>query len=137
MFDSRQYQFSDIEVILGGKDITKIRGIKYTTKQEKEVVHAKGDEPHSIQRGNKTYEGEVTMLQSDYEALVLAGKGSILDLRVNITVNYGNPVKGDQMITDVIEFAEFTEESKEIKQGDKNMEISLPFIALRIKKQVI
>lgn len=137
MFDSRQYQYSDLQVILGGKDITKLRAIEYTGKKDKEVLHAKGDEPHSIQSGNKTYEGKITMLQSDYEALVLAGGGTVLDMKVNIMANYGNPEKGDTMMSDLIEYAEFTEEAKGLKQGDKYQEISLPFICLRIKRQVV
>ena len=36
MFDSREYEFADLTLVLGGKDITGFRGVKYTVKQEKE-----------------------------------------------------------------------------------------------------
>ncbi|HON52200.1 MAG TPA: hypothetical protein P5243_05335 [Bacteroidales bacterium] len=136
MFDSREYEFADLTLVLGGKDITGFRGIKYTVKQEKEVVYGKGNEPLKIQKGNKSYEGELTLLQSELETLIANGGGSVLDLQVDAVVAYGNPSKGDALITDVIQGIQFTEEAKELKQGQKYMEITLPFIYLRKKSQV-
>ena len=75
MFNSREYERSDVNVVAAGRPVTGIRGVKYSSKQEKEVLHAKGNKPHSIQRGNKTYDGELTVTQSEYEALRAAGGG--------------------------------------------------------------
>ena len=91
MFDTRQYEYADINVALGGRVITGLRGIKYSSKQEKEAVYGKGNEPMHIQKGNISYEGEVTLLQSELETLRLAGKGSVLGLRLDAVVAYGNP----------------------------------------------
>ena len=122
-FDSREYEFADLTLVLGGKDITGFRGIKYTTKQDKEPVYGKGNEPLKIQKGNKSHEGELTILQSEYETLVAnSPSGSILDLQLDAVVAYGNPGNGDMLITDVLQGLQFTEESKEVKQGDKFME---------------
>jgi hypothetical protein len=52
-------------------------------------------------------------------------------------VAYGNPGNGDMLITDVLQGLQFTEESKEVKQGDKFMECKLPFIFLRKKAQTL
>lgn len=134
-FNSRQYEWGDVTLVLGGRDITGIRGIKYTEKGEKEALFAKGRRPHSIQTGNITIEGEITILQSEAIALEKAGNGSILGLSVDAVVSYGNPSLGDAMITDRIVGVSFTESPKELKQGDKNMEISLPFIALAVVNQ--
>ncbi len=60
----------------------------------------------------------------------------LLDLQLNIVVTYGNPSKGDMIVTDVLYGVEFTEETKEMKQGDKFMEVTLPFIALKKEKKV-
>ena len=137
MFDTREYEWNDVTAIVGGRDFTKFRGVKYTTKQEKELVYGKGNEALSIQKGNKSREGEITMLQSEYETLRAASKTkSVLDLQIDMVVCYGNPTNGDVMITDVLQGVQFTEEAKEMKQGDKNMEITLPFIFLRLKKAV-
>ena len=130
MFNSREYEWSDVNVVAAGRPVTGIRGVKYSSKQEKEVLHAKGNKPHSIQRGNKTYDGELTVTQSEYEALRAAGGGDILDISIDIVVAYGNPSKGDVITTDLLMGVEFTEDNTEWKQGDKFQEKSLPFIFL-------
>ncbi len=135
MFDSRQYEFADLNLELGGRSVTGFRGIKYSSKHEKELVYGKGNEPLHIQKGNKSYEGEVTMLQSELETLRQLGGGSVLGLRLDAIVSYGNPSNGDTLITDKIRGLEFTEDAKEMKQGDKFMEVTLPFICLRIENQ--
>lgn len=135
MFDSRQYEFADLTLALGGRVITGFRGIKYSSKQEKELVYGKGNQPQSIQKGNISHEGEITLLQSELETLRLAGRGSVLGLRLDAVVIYGDPANGDTLVTDKIRGIEFTEDPKELKQGDKFMEVTLPFICLRIENQ--
>lgn len=136
-FDSREYEFADVTLVMGGKDIASIRGLKYTVKQEKEPVYGKGNEPRKIQKGNKSYEGELTCLQSDLETLIANSTDrSILSLQLDAVVSYGNPSNGDVLVIDVLQGLQFTEEAKEIKQGDKFMDIKLPFIFLRKKAQV-
>ena len=135
MFDTREYEWSDITLIVAGRDVKGFRGVKYTEKQEKEALYAKGNKAHSIQRGNISYEGELTMTQSEYELLRMSMGGSILNGRVlQITVAYGNPSKGDLMITDTLLHVEFTEDSTEWKQGDKFQKKSLPIIFMDKKR---
>lgn len=128
MFNSREYEWSDVNVAVAGRVVTGLRGIKYSSKQEKELLHAKGNKPHSVQRGNKTYEGEITLLQSEYEALKKAAGGDILDISCNVIVSYGNPSKGDAVTTDSLIGCEFTEDNTEWKQGEKFQEKAIPFI---------
>lgn len=135
MFDTRQYEYADVTLSMGGRIVTGCRGLKYGSKQEKELVYGKGNQPLHIQRGNTSYEGEITMLQSELESLRLAGNGSVLNLRLDAEVVYGNPTNGDVVVVDKVRGLEFTEDVKEIKQGDKFMEITLPFIALRVENQ--
>lgn len=133
MVNTREYEWADISLIVAGRDIKGFRGVKYSEKQEKEAVHAKGNRPHCIQSGNITYEGELTLLQSEYETLRLAMGGSILSGSLSMVVAYGNPSKGDVMVTDVLSGCEFTEDGTEWKQGDKFQEKSLPFVFLSKK----
>ena len=67
MFDSREYEWADLTFVLGGKDITGFRAIKYGEKQDKDLVYGKGNKPLKIQKGNKSYSGEITLLQSEFE----------------------------------------------------------------------
>ncbi len=130
MVNTREYEWADVNVVMAGRPITGLRGVKYSSKQEKEVVHSKGNKPHSIQRGNKTFDGEITLLQSEYEALRKACGGDILDASVDIVAAYGNPTNGDAITTDILVSCEFTEDNTEWKQGDKFQEKALPFIFL-------
>ena len=142
LINGRQYEFADISVVMGGRDITGLRGIKYSTKQEKEVLYGKGNKPISVQKGNYSHDGEITILQSELETLELLarqqfGRSDIMLLNLNIVVVYGNPLKGDAMITDRLFNVQFTESPKEVSQGDKNLEHTLPFICTDIQYQTI
>lgn len=140
MFNSREYEWSDVTVVLAGRDVTGIRAVSYKSSQEKEALYAKGNKPHSIQRGNKAYEGSVTVLQSELQALAAAAKtagGDILDLSFNIIVSYGNPSQGDVITTDLLRGCQITEYEKGLSQNDKFMEIELPLIAMDIKENYI
>jgi hypothetical protein len=133
MFNSREYEWADISLIVAGRPVTGIRAVRYTKSQEKEALYAKGNRPHSIQHGNKSYAGSLTLLQSELEALELSAGGDALDANFDIMVAYGNPLKGDVIQTDFIKGAELTEIPKGMAQNDKFAEIELPFIALDIK----
>ena len=128
MVNTREYEWSDITAVMAGRNVTGLRAVKYSSKQEKELLHAKGNKPVGIQRGNKTYDGEIGLLQSEYEALRKASGGDILDISFDLVVAYGNPNHGDVITTDLLVGCEFTEDNTEWKQGDKYQEKTLPFI---------
>ena len=132
MFDSREYEWADLTILIGNRIIVGARGVKYANKQDKELIYGKGNEPYAIQKGNKSHDGELTLAMS--ELLALQNESltkSVLDLQVNITVCYGNPAQGDVMHTDKLMGVQFTEEPQDMKQGDKFSEHSLPFVFLR------
>lgn len=133
-FNSREYEWADVSVVAAGRMITGIRGVSYTSSQEKEALYGKGNKPHSIQRGNKTFSGAIRLLQSELEALELAAGGDALDISFNIVVAYGNPAKGDVITTDLLVGCEITEIPKGLNQNDKFMEIELPLVMLDVKR---
>ena len=133
-FNSREYEWSDVSVVAAGRMITGIRGVSYTSSQEKEALYGKGNKPHSIQRGNKSYAGSVTLLQRELEALERAAGGDALDITFNILVSYGDPTKGDAITTDLLVGCEITEIPKGLNQNDKFMEIELPLVMLDVIK---
>ena len=133
MINGREYEYADITLILAGRTVVGVRGIKYSSKQEKEPLYGKGNKILSIQRGNISCEGELVLTQSEYLGLKDLGNGSVLNLSLNAIVAYGNPSKGELMRTDSIIGLEFTEEPIEWSQGDKYAEITLPFVALDIE----
>ena len=78
------------------------------------------------------------VLQSELIALdraaVEAGKTDILDLDFDIVVSYTN--ESGIMTVDRIVGASITDTTRSMKEGDLNMEVELPFIALRVKQNV-
>jgi hypothetical protein len=135
LINGRQYEFADLTLFLGGRDVTGFRGINYGSKQEKEVLYGKGNRGMSVQKGNISHDGDISFTQSELETLKALGGGTVLNLNLNAVVCYGDPSKGDVLITDKIQGLQFTKEEKQIKQGDKFMEVTLPFIALNIDYQ--
>lgn len=139
-FDTREFEFSDTKVSLLGRELTGLRGVKYKKSQEKEAVYGAGNEPKSIQRGKKNYDGTLMMLKSDFDALntaaVAAGYEDIVDVPghlINITVVYSKDGSA-ALKTDRILNVEFTEYEDGLENADKFKEVSLPFIALKVRK---
>jgi hypothetical protein len=101
-------------------------------------MFAKGRKAHSIQSGNESVTGSITFTQSQLEALEVATGGNVLAAKVDIVVSYGAELNTGSAVsavisTDIIVGAEFTEYEKGMSQGDKFMEIAMPFLALDIK----
>lgn len=130
--NTREYEWSDVTVVVAGRDVTGIRGVSYNSDQEKEALYAKGNKPHGIQRGNKAYSGSIRLLQSEYDALNAAAGGDALNVSFNIVVSYGNPSRGDVIKTDLLVGAEITSKPKSLNQNDKFMEIELPLVMLDV-----
>ncbi|MBQ7530842.1 MAG: hypothetical protein IJT12_03980 [Paludibacteraceae bacterium] len=137
LINGREYEWGDITLTLAGRVVTGARGISYKESQEKNLLYGKGNKPLSVQKGNISYSGELTMLQSEVESLhelarTTHGRASLLELNLNAVVCYGNPAMGDPMITDMLYGIQFTEAEKNMQQGNGNMEIKLPFICVDI-----
>jgi len=131
-FNSKEYSWAEVQVVMLGRPVTRIRGIKYGVKKEKEYLHARGENPHSIQSGNKTYEGEITLLQSELEAMQaqLSSTEDLTDMDAfSITVAYV-PKNNAQVVVHILKAVEFTEDMREMQQGDKFQEIALPIMFL-------
>ncbi len=131
-FNSKEYNWAQVQVFKDGKLLTKITGIKYSIKKEKEYLYAKGEDPHAIQSGNKSYEGEITLLQSHLEAFLLdlAPDEDLTDYPPFTMVVGYVPKNSLKITTHVLSSVEYTEDTRETKQGDKQMEITLPIMFL-------
>ena len=136
-FNSREYSYCDVQATILGRPLTGLRGIEYTAKKSKEALFGAGVNPKSIQHGRREYEGTLTVLQSEMEALNRAAKEAgytdCLDLEFDIVVTY---TSGETVTTDIIRCASITEFPKGMKEGDLNSVHALPFIALGIDTNV-
>lgn len=137
-FDSKECEWADMTVQVAGSPLTKIRGVKYKCAKEKSHLHAAGDEPISIQSGNRTYEGEIKVLKGALDdmnhAARQAGGDDILDVSFEIVVTY--KAQGARALqTDTLIGVEIKDFEKGWEQGAANMEITLPIIFLKLKSE--
>lgn len=138
-FNSKECEWADMEVLLAGAPVTKIRGLKYKAKKDKEELYAEGDQPIAIQSGNRSYEGEIKVLKGALDdmntAAVAAGGQDILDMEFDIVVTY-KPKSNRALKQDILVGVQVKEFEHGWEQGAKHMDISLPIIFLRLNPVV-
>lgn len=132
-FNSQECEWADVAVNFSGAPLTKLRGIRYKVSQDKEALYAAGDEPISIQSGNRKYEGEIKVLKGALDdmnrAAATAGGRDVLDLEFDVAITY--LAKGARgLAVDTLLRCQITDYEKNMNQGDKQMEITLPIIFL-------
>lgn len=126
-----EFQWEDIKVSILGRVIEGITDIEYEKEVEKKPIYGRGRKVKGIQNGNEKNSGNITLRQSELEAMLVAAKAAnplatVLDLIFDVQVQY---VKGTDIVKDRIVAAQFTKMSKGMKQGDTDMTIKLPFVA--------
>lgn len=136
-FDTKECTWANMKVVVMGREITGIRGIKYKMIQEKEHLHGAGDEPIGIQRGKRTYEGEIKLLKFEYDTLsdiVSRTQGrDLLDFSGDIVITYVKDLLSAPR-TDVIKGFQFKDFEKGWEQGAKFMEITMPIIFMKLEQ---
>jgi hypothetical protein len=134
-FDSKDCEWADMTIMFGGAPLTKIRGLKYKTSKEKQLLHAAGDQPISIQSGNRTNDGEIKVLKGAIDdmnrAAAAAGGQDILDIQFDIIITY-KPQGTRLLQTDTLKGVEITAFEKGWEQGAKNMDVTLPIVFLNL-----
>ncbi|MFK7113370.1 hypothetical protein V3468_02835 [Flavobacterium oreochromis] len=135
LFNSKQYAWKDITIVIGGRILEGVSEIEYTEKQEKETLRGRGDKGLAIIRGNKDFDGKLTIWQSELEAMVQDSPDKdVLALNFDVVISY-IPDGIGQPVIDILKGCEFTEIKKGMKQGDKNMLVEMPIIFLDVKRQ--
>ncbi len=138
-FDSEEYAFKDMKLVLGGRPVAGFRAVKFKIATVQEALHASGDDPWSVQSGNTTYTGEIRLLQSECEALIEAakalGKSSPTKLTLTAIVNFSREVT-EPMKTHEIKNFKFEEFEMGMEQGDTFMEVTFPFVAQKINLDI-
>ena len=135
IYSSKNYSWNDVSIAIGGRIIEGVEDVEYSKKQDKGGLRGRGGKGHGITRGNKDFEGKITLWQSEVEAMIKdATNKDLLSLSFDIIWSFV-PDDGGATVTDVLSTCEITEYKKAMKQGDKNMLIELPFIFLDVKPQ--
>ncbi len=133
MINGNEYAWEDIQLVIEGKSspILGFRAVEYTTKRKHENIYGAGNKPVAVGRGAVEYEGSITLLQSEVEAMQKSWGGDITRKVFNVTVAYA-PAGGEETV-DQLMSCRISEFKKGMKQGDTNMEVELPLVIGEIK----
>lgn len=138
-FDSKECEWTDLRIFLNGAKAGKVTGNKYKKDRETEFLYAAGDEPASIQRGNKAYTGTLNLLkglQDDMNAAARAAGGEDLyDVDWTIVNTYRE--KGSRLIQTDTQIGVVFESlgDRGMMQNDKKMDLAMPYKYLRLNPQ--
>lgn len=129
------YSWSEYRCYMGGRFVTGIRGFKYKKSREIEAIFGEGDESLDEGFGNKTNEGEITLLQNELEAIIAASPGNDPFNLPAITIVHSYTPKNSvgRVVTDVCSRIYFKEIEKAMEQGKTFMEITTPLYIGSIK----
>lgn len=134
----REYSGKDCKIAMLGREVAAI-SVSYSGKQEKTNMFVLGKAtPHAEIVGRKEFEGEIVLPQSEFEAIVRslpAGQDPLDIAPFDIVVLYIDEVTR-LAVTDILEDCTFTEYSKEMKNEDDMMEVSLPLRISNIKLNI-
>lgn len=137
MFDSREQSWKELKIYIDGVYVVGARGVRDKTTSDDEHLFAAGDKPISIQSGNQKPDGDLMLLKSEVDKLNdgarAAGYNNLTEVRgIDIVCTYA-PAGITKLRTRTYKFVKFTEYEMSLKQGDKFMEITLPFLCLDIE----
>lgn len=140
--NGREYEWADISIRIGKKELFGFTSIEYKESQEVEYYYGKSREPCSFVIGNKSYSGKISITQSELvslkESIKEMGLKSLLDITLlSIIISYGSDNNGSEKNSQIqhvtLQHVKFLEIDEGISQGDKFMIVDLPFLALKIE----
>ena len=136
--NSTEFQWKDITITAMGMVFEAVTEVEYDTEVEKKQVFGRGSKAQGIQSGNEKCTGNVTVKQSILESMIRTAQATspnakLTDISFDIQVHY---VKDTDLVKDRIVSAEFTKQPKSMKQGDGEMLVKLPFMAMDIQYNI-
>ena len=134
LINGQGYDFTSLQVtMLGNPLVIGLKSISYTTTQEKNNAKGVGGQPVERTRGSIDYSGSIGLTLKEVKQLRQATGGLPVTQipSFSISISFANDV--DPVITDVLEFVEFTEDPTELSEGDTDVVVTLPIIIGNIK----
>lgn len=133
-FEEKDPEWRDMEVAVAGASLTKILDIRVGVDVEQEHLMGEGDDPYSIQTGNRKPGGLLKVHKSAFDVMMraaIAGGGrDVTDLEFDIVILFkAQGVRPIQINTVV--GCKISKYELGWTQGAKQMELELPFLFLR------
>jgi hypothetical protein len=131
LINGKAHSWASITVVLAGATLVGITAINYSDETEKENGYGAGQMPIDRGEGNYTAEASITIRANESEALeAKAVNGRLQDLGVfDIIVQY---LVGTKKTKHIIRNAEFTGNKRDVKQGDKLIDVEHKLIISHI-----
>jgi hypothetical protein len=136
-FSTKEVEWNDLSVYVSGVLCGKVEDFEVGVKQKTEYLHAAGQEPISIQRGNKEYPFKLTLLKGAvdnmWDAAVQAGGDDVTDIVFDITGSfraYGARTLSRYSATGCV----ISESMFKLAQNDTSMKVELPGLAMGLAK---
>lgn len=131
--NSAEFAWCDISVTAMGRTFERILEVTYDVEVDKKQIYGSGKKVKGIQRMNEKPVVSLTLGQSELEAMIRVAQktnpnAKFTDLVMDIQVHYLDTDKA-ALVKDRIIGAEFTKQTKSMKQGDSDMEIKLDGLA--------
>lgn len=133
-----EFAWQHTTVKLLGATLIGINGWSFNKKFDKEVLYGAGNEPIDIQEGNKSYDLNIDLKKYEVDKLndaaLAAGYEDITEVphtAITVTTSF-KKTEADKTRTIVATGVSFTSLPQGMKQGAKEMEVSLPAIAMKI-----
>lgn len=133
-----EFAWSHTTVKVLGATLIGIDGWGFNKKFDKEALYGAGNDPIDIQPGNKSYDGNLDLKKYEVDKLndaaLTAGYDDITEVpheAITITTSF-KKTKADKTRTIVATGVAFSSLPQAMKQGDKQMQVNLPFIAIKI-----
>ena len=132
--NGRAYDWASLRAQLLGQTIAGITAVSYGLKQEKVNNYGAGVNPVSRGYGKREPEASITLEMKEVERIqaALPPGGSLMDIPpFPVVVSFVNA--SNQLVTHTLHNCEFTQNKREIKTGDTNIEVELPLILSHIE----
>lgn len=137
--NTSEFAWKDITVTGMGATFEGCTEIEYDVEVEKKQVYGRGAKVQGIQSGNESPKGNITVKQSLLEAMIRTAQengnknAKITDISFDVQVHY---LKGTDIVKDRIVGIEVQKQPKQMKQGDLEMTVKLPFLAMDIQYNI-
>lgn len=127
MINGTEYAWEDIQIHIGGNSqpLEGVTDIKYKSARNIESIYGKGSKPVAYGRGQHSFEGSITVLQSTLESLIKASPNKD-PKRVVMEITVAYAPEGGVAVTDSLKYAIIKEFEKGMAAADTHAEISLP-----------
>jgi len=135
MINGQEYAWEDIEIVIAGRLLVGVQSISYTSRKVHENVYGRGAKPVAMSRGKEEFDGSITLLQSEVEALqkgLERGKNLTHIAPFTVSVAY-NPGGDGDIVVDTLQGCRFTEIPKSHGVEETNMVVELPLAVFDIQ----